>query len=60
MSRCDEYRQQILDVEKRIRDLRANRDIWDDTAQRREIELLEQKRKSLEDKYERSLKRSGC
>ena len=61
MSRCEEYRQQMLEVEDKIRELEDEIVIEIDSRPRqRKIETLKRKREVLEDKWERSLRRGGC
>ena len=60
MSRCDEYREKMLDVENKIRELRDQYDIWDDRPRQRKIEALERQKEALKDKWERSMRRGGC
>jgi len=62
MSRCDEYREKIIDNEEKIRKLRdwPSVDIPTAARDRRNLELLEQQLEALKDKYERSLRQGGC
>jgi uncharacterized protein YlxW (UPF0749 family) len=66
MSRCDEYRKKMLDIQAKISrlendlsssvriSLEEGRDI------EREIEVLRQEAASWKDKWERSLQHGGC
>ena len=60
MSRCDEYREKLLEVEGEIEKLTPR--YYDDLtpSQRRRLELKKQEREVLKDRYERSRKRGGC
>jgi hypothetical protein len=61
MSRCDEYREKLLEVEEKIRKLEGWPSVREsDLSRHREIDLLERQRQVLKDKYDRSLKRGGC
>lgn len=60
MSRCEEYRQKMLDVENEIRKLGDDYDMWDDRPRQRKIQTLEQHRQILEEKWKQSMRRGGC
>ena len=65
MSRCDEYRQKMLDTEAEISKLENTwPSVWDDDQQiqnrNRKIKALKQEATSWKDKWERSLKHGGC
>jgi hypothetical protein len=61
MSRCDEYREQMLAVEREIRRVKEWPSVREDDRDRRSrIEALERQKEVLKSKWEGSMRRGGC
>lgn len=62
MSRCEEYREEMLNTEEEIRKLEYNMPPLGNEREshKRRIEALKKEASSWKEKWERSLKRGGC